>query len=94
MPDGYWICPHTHPIKAYIRVVSGTFLVGMGSAIDTGRVRILTPDGEVTLEAGMVHFEGTRGETVIEIRGDGPWGITFMDPRHDPSVAGGSSCRR
>lgn len=93
MPNGYWICPHTHPIDARIRVISGTFLVGMGSGLDTGTVRALAPGDEITLEAGMAHFEGTRGETVIEIRGVGPWGITFLDPRFDPSVVGGWRCR-
>jgi hypothetical protein len=31
-----------------------------------------------------MHYEGTRGETVVEITGAGPWGITFLDPAMDP----------
>jgi CubicO group peptidase (beta-lactamase class C family) len=91
MPDGYWICPHTHPLAPRIRVIAGAFLVGMGSAM-SDRVRVLAPDTAITLEAGMPHFEGTRGETVIEVRGEGPWGVTFVDPRNDPSVRVGRSC--
>jgi len=92
MPDGYWICPHTHPIEAHIRAISGTFLVGMGSEPDTGALRTLAPGGEITLQTGMAHYEGTRGQTVIEIRGVGPWGIAFVDPRYDPSAAGTLKC--
>jgi hypothetical protein len=92
MPNGYWICPHTHPIRAGIRVISGAFLVGMGDALDTDRVRVLAAGDDIALEAGMAHFEGARGETVIEVRGDGPWGITFVDPRNDPSVPSGRGC--
>ena len=91
MPDGYWICPHTHPLTPRIRVIAGTFLVGMGNVMSDS-VRVLAPEGEITLEAGVLHFEGTRGETVIEVRGEGPWGITFVDPRNDPSTPGGRRC--
>jgi hypothetical protein len=92
MPDGYWICPHTHPVDASIRVISGALLVGMGSQLDTSAARALAPGGEIALQAGMTHYEGTRGRTVIEIRGVGPWGIAFVDPRHEPSAAGGLRC--
>jgi pimeloyl-ACP methyl ester carboxylesterase len=92
MPDGYWICPHTHPIEAHLRVISGTFLVGMGSGLDTGTARALALGGEIALLASMAHYEGTRGTTVIEIRGEGPWGIAFVDPRYDPSAVGGLRC--
>jgi hypothetical protein len=92
MPDGYWICPHTHPVEARIRVVAGTFLVGMGSALDTAVARALPAAATVTLAPGVAHYEGARGETVIEIAGAGPWGVTFLDPRRDPSRAGGA-CR-
>src|SRR6185295_14223276 len=37
MPGGYWIHPHRHPVDARIRVVSGTFLVGMGAILDSTR---------------------------------------------------------
>jgi CubicO group peptidase (beta-lactamase class C family) len=92
MPGGYWICPHTHPIPARLRTISGTFLVGMGTALDTSTVRVLEAGGEIAVEAGMAHFEGTRGETVVEVRGTGPWGITFLDPRYHPA-SGGMACR-
>ena len=35
MPDGYWIHPHTHPVDARLRVLSGTLLAGMGERLDT-----------------------------------------------------------
>jgi len=64
----------------------------MGSQLDTTRVPTLTADGEIALDAGMAHFEGARGETVIDIRGTGPWGITFIDLGVDPSRAGALVC--
>lgn len=88
MPAGYWIHPHRHPVDARIRVVSGTFLVGHGEALDSTRVEALGPSGTTTLRNGMPHFEGTRGETVIEVSGTGTWGISFVDPGRDPARRG------
>jgi quercetin dioxygenase-like cupin family protein len=92
MPAGYWICPHIHPVAAQIHTISGSFLVGMGTTLDTGRVRVLLPGDAMTLEPGLAHYEGSRGETVIELRGQGPWGIRFVDPRDDPTNPGRRSC--
>jgi hypothetical protein len=89
MPDGYWICPHQHPIDADIRTISGLFLVGMGTAMDSAAVRRVMPGQDAHLEAGMTHYEGARGATEIEVRGTGPWGITFVDPATDPAQPGG-----
>ncbi len=93
MPDGYWICPHRHPITAHIRVISGMLLVGMGNVSAARRARALDAGGEIAIEPRMIHAEGARGETVLEIRGGGPWGITFVDPRDDPSAPGARGCR-
>jgi hypothetical protein len=92
MPDGYWICPHQHPVNAHIRTVSGMFVVGMGSTLDTANVQRLAPGQDVRLQPGMIHYEGARGATEIEVRGTGPWGITFVDPATDPAQPGGA-CR-
>ena len=85
MPAGYWIHPHRHRVDARILVISGAFLVGHGEALDSTRVRSLNPGQTITLERGTAHFEGTRGETVIEVSGTGIWGITFVDPDRDPA---------
>ena len=85
MPAGYWIHPHTHPVDARIRVVSGTFLLGQGTSLDTTAVRVMRPGQSATVHTGMAHYEGTREETVIEVSGTGTWGITFVDPSKDPA---------
>ena len=84
MPDGYWVHPHRHPVAARLRVITGTLLVGTGTVMDSTIAEVLHAGSEVTLEAGQMHFEGTRGETVVEVTGTGPWGVTFHDPAKDP----------
>jgi CubicO group peptidase (beta-lactamase class C family) len=88
MPDNYWICPHTHPIDARIKVISGAFLVGMGENVVRERARVLAVGDSILVNTGMLHYEGSRGETVIEISGNGPWGIKFRDAKDDPSAGG------
>lgn len=94
MPDRYWICPHIHPIAADIRTISGRFLIGMGSTLDTARVQVLGSGDRISVRPGMTHFEGAQGETVIEIRGEGPWGIRFVDSRYDPASPSPTVCGR
>jgi hypothetical protein len=91
MPDGYWIHPHTHPVDARLRVLSGTLLAGMGERLDTSGVRAVGTGDSTQVARGMAHFEGARGETVLEVSGTGTWGITFLDPSKDPSRAAGSA---
>ncbi len=86
MPDDYWIPSHAHPTRATIRIISGEFLVGMGNRIDESSARAYGQGGTAVIETGMSHFEGTRGATVIEVSGIGPWGITFLDPKAVPGV--------
>ncbi len=87
MPDGYWTHPHRHPVEARIRVLSGTYLVGFGADLDPGAARAFPAGSETLFEAGALHFDGARGETVIEVSGEGPWGVTFLDPEKDPAAA-------
>jgi hypothetical protein len=63
MPDGYRIPPHFHPTDEHVTVISGTFLVGMGDAIDAAHA--------ITLPAGG---SSPRVRTCIigAWRGDGP----------------------
>jgi hypothetical protein len=72
-------------VNARLRVVSGTLLVGMGEVLDSTVVRTLAPGDTMLVHRGMTHYEGTKGETVLEVTGSGAWGITFVDPARDPA---------
>lgn len=81
VPDGYRIPLHTHPKTERVTVVSGTFNVSM-------------PDENKTIEmpmgtfgywpAGMKHTVWTKGETVLQLHGIGPWTIQYVNPKDDP----------
>ena len=37
-----------------------------------------------TMEANTNHFAWTTEETIVQLNGVGPWGITYVNPADDP----------
>lgn len=91
LPDGYMVAPHTHSKVENVTVISGTFKVGMGSAVDTARIQALTPGGFFSAPANMPHYAMMSGPTVIQISGDAPFDITYVNAKDDPRNMVGSS---
>jgi quercetin dioxygenase-like cupin family protein len=84
MPSGYTIPPHSHPSDEHVTVVKGTFLVGMGAAIDASKFVALPAGSFGMLPPGMQHYARARGATVIQLHGTGPWRLTYVNPADDP----------
>src|ERR1043166_8698681 len=84
VPDGYKIPPHTHPKSERVTVISGTFNLGMGDRFDATKTEALPAGTYGTWPAGMKHFVWTKGETVVQFHGDGPWVIEYLKPDDDP----------
>ncbi|HEY8257712.1 MAG TPA: cupin domain-containing protein [Gemmatimonadales bacterium] len=84
-PAGYQLPPHFHPTDENVTVFEGTFLVGMGDAIDLNSVVTLGPGGFITAPAGGHHFAVARGQTIVQVHGEGPFAITYVNPADDPA---------
>jgi quercetin dioxygenase-like cupin family protein len=84
MPDGYRIPPHVHPKPERLTVISGTFNIGMGEKFDNSTGTAMPAGTYGTWKAGMKHFVWTKGETVVQLHGVGPWLIEYVDPTDDP----------
>jgi hypothetical protein len=84
VPDGYRIPPHTHPKAERVTVISGTFNIGMGETFDATKCEAMPTGTYGTWPAGMNHFVFTKGETVVQFHGEGPWTITYLNPNDDP----------
>ena len=85
-PDGFKIAPHTHPKVERITVISGTFNLGMGETFDASKTREMPAGTFGHWGADMRHFAWTKGETVLQLHGVGPWTITYINPSDDPRV--------
>lgn len=84
LPDGYRIPPHYHPAIEHITVLQGTFVLGTGEAVSSGTETPLGAGSFAFMAAGMRHFVRTQGETVVQLHGTGPWGITYVNASDDP----------
>jgi quercetin dioxygenase-like cupin family protein len=100
LPDGFWIAAHHHPSDKRVNVISGTLLLGFGDVEDPTDTWELPAGSFTVVPAGSVHYEGTRGETIVQFSAVGPWGTVLAHPERpafwretpDPALAG--SCER
>ena len=83
-PAGYKIMPHTHPTAEEVTVISGGLHVGMGGKFDESAGEALAPGGFVSLSAKMQHFAWFTEETVIQVHGEGPFEINYVNSADDP----------
>lgn len=83
-PDGYRIPPHTHPKVERVTVIEGTFRLGMAREFDQEKLKDLEAGGFFTMPPGMEHFAEADGETIIQLNGEGPWEINYLNPSDDP----------
>jgi uncharacterized protein DUF4437 len=84
LPDGFQIKPHWHPAVEHITVISGTFNLGMGDTFDTSKSKALPVGAFAFLAPKMSHFAWAKGETVVQLHGQGPWQINYLNPADDP----------
>jgi quercetin dioxygenase-like cupin family protein len=87
MPPGYTIRPHTHPTDEHVTVVSGALILGMGDSVRTRGAHLLSRGDFSTAKAQEHHFAVARGRTVVQVHGEGPFAITYVNPKDDPRNA-------
>lgn len=84
LPANYRIPAHWHPADEHVTVISGTFNMGAGDALDTGKGQALPTGSFALMPAQAHHFAWTNEETVIQLHGVGPWQINYLNPADDP----------
>lgn len=87
MPDGYKIQPHHHHAREHVTVISGQFLVGMGDKFDEAKMNSFSPGAFAYLEPTVHHYAMAKGDTVIQLHGQGPWQIIYVNPADNPQKA-------
>jgi hypothetical protein len=84
-PAGYKIAPHWHSNDENLTVISGAFHLGMGDKMETKGAHVLKAGGYHYLPGKAHHYAWTSTPTVIQVSGNGPFDITYIDPKDDPS---------
>ncbi|MGQ3889115.1 cupin domain-containing protein [Legionella sp. CNM-1927-20] len=84
MPANYRIPPHWHPVVEHVTVISGTFYMGMGDRLDEKKATQMPPGSFAYMPIAMHHYAFTHEPVVIQLHGNGPWGITYVNSKDDP----------
>ncbi len=83
-PANYAIPAHWHPAFERVTVLSGVLNMGMGDKLDRSGTKALSVGSTAIMPPKTNHFVWTSGETVVQLHGVGPWGITYVNPADDP----------
>jgi quercetin dioxygenase-like cupin family protein len=84
VPANSKIAPHTHPAFERVTVLEGTFYFAHGQTYDRTKTTALGPGSVAIMPPGTPMFGYTKEETVIQLHGTGPWGLTYLNPIDDP----------
>jgi len=83
--DGARVAPHWHPEDESVTVLQGTLLAGMGEKYDTASMHEFPTGSFLLMPKEMRHFAAARGETIVQLHGNGPFVINYVNPADDPS---------
>jgi hypothetical protein len=85
MPANYKVAAHHHSMAENVTVLSGSFHAGMGDRLDMKKGMAFGPGGFASIPAGMNHYAWTTKDTVIQVHGEGPFDMQYVNPADDPS---------
>ncbi len=84
LPAGYKIPAHNHPTAEMVTVIAGNFHLGMGDKLDQRKGIRLTAGGYAEAPATMNHYAWASSPTVVQVHGQGPFAVTYVNPADDP----------
>jgi quercetin dioxygenase-like cupin family protein len=76
VPDGGKFGAHYHAYTERVTVISGTMLVGVGDKMNVATMTELPAGSFISIPGGLHHYAMAKGETVIQIGGNGPMSMT------------------
>lgn len=91
LPDGYKVPAHTHPTDENIVVVQGTFRAGMGDAYNDAGLHDFVAGSFIKWPKHMRHFVSAKGETIVQLYGNGPFVVNYVNPKDDPRKKTGTA---
>ena len=87
MPANYKIAAHWHSQDEDLTIISGTFYLAEGDKLETAHAHAMKAGSFHHLPAKTHHYAYTKTAAVVQINGKGPFDLTYIDPKDDPSKA-------
>ena len=86
LPAGYKIAPHWHPTDENVTVLQGLFRAGMGDAYKEADLHDFPTGSFILMPKEVRHFATAKGEVIVQIDGQGPFVINYVNPADDPAM--------
>jgi len=83
----YKIAPHWHTQDEQLTVISWMLYIGFGDKFSKRAAHALPRGGFHFLPGKEHHYAFSEGRTVVQISGNGPFDINYIDPADDPQKA-------
>ncbi|MBJ6725519.1 cupin domain-containing protein [Geomesophilobacter sediminis] len=81
---GYVIPPHYHSMPENLTVLSGTLYIGDGDVVNEAKAHALKAGGYHYLPARSHHYAFSKEPAVVQLHGNGPFDIIYLNPKDDP----------
>jgi hypothetical protein len=81
---GLKVPPHWHPEDEHLTVVKGTFMIAVGEKYDQTALHAMPVGSYCVMPKEMRHFAFSKGETIVQVHGVGPFKINYVNPADDP----------
>jgi len=85
VPANYKIAPHWHSKDENLTVVSGTFYLAEGDKVDTAHAHAMKAGSFHYLPGNTRHYAFSKAPAVVQVHGDGPFDIHYVNDADDPS---------
>jgi hypothetical protein len=79
--------PHWHVTDEHVTVLKGSFWIAQGEQFDVSKLKELKAGAHFTMPAEHRHFGLHKAGNVIEVFGEAPWVVNFVNPEDDPRRA-------
>jgi hypothetical protein len=77
--------PHWHVTDEHVTVLAGSFLLAHGDKYDASKLIELKAGAHSMILATMRHFGLHKAGNVIEVYGEAPFVVNFVNPEDDPN---------
>lgn len=79
-PDKFAVPPHWHPTGEHVTVLQGSITLGMGDKADRAAAHTYNVGDFWYTPPKMPHFGWAKGETILQIHGNGPFTMNLVTP--------------
>lgn len=83
-PSNFKVQAHSHPDTRTYTIISGSWYIGWGKKFDESKLIALPAGSFYSEPANEPHFVMTKGEVVVQMSGNGPTAVNYIDPAHAP----------